>query len=243
MYNLLISLAVALAVAAAVGLGTNFGWVAAAAPGVLALLAAYLLLARRSFKRLEGVFEVAQKELQAQRFDKALQTLQSGFSLAPWQFLVAAQLHSQIGVVLYAVKRDFDASEPHLEKSYVRHWIAQAMRAANRYRKRDLKGMREAFEAAVKASRKEGLLWAAYAWCLEKEGLHAEAVAVMSRAAKANPTDDKVKATLEALQNDRKLKLGKLWAEQWFQLHLERVPPDLYGPGARGARRVIYQRR
>ncbi len=242
MYNLLISLAAGLVVALAIGLGTNVGWVGAVVPGAIAFLASYLVLARRTWKRLEATFEGAQKELQAQRFERAIQTLQGGFALAPWQFLVATQLHSQIGVLHY-IRQDFDAALPHLEKSYSRHWIAQAMLAVSRYRRRDLDRAIKVFEDTVKTSKKEGLAWAVYAWCLEKEGRHDDAVRVMGRAAKANPTDDKVKAALEALQNGKKLKLGKLYGEQWFQFHLERMPPELIGPGARGGRRVVYQRR
>jgi tetratricopeptide (TPR) repeat protein len=242
MYNLLISLAVGLAVALAIGFGTNVGWVGSIVPGAVALVAAYFGLARHTWKRLEAIFEEVQKELQAQRFEKAVQKLQAGFALAPWQFLVASQLHSQLGVLHY-VKQDFDAALPHLEKSYARHWVARAMLAASRYRRRDAAGMRKIFEQAVKASKKEGLLWCAYAFCLEKEGSHDQAIAVMSRAARANPSDEKVKAALQALQNDKRLKLGKLYGEQWFQFHLERMPPELMRGGARGGRRVIYQRR
>jgi tetratricopeptide (TPR) repeat protein len=238
MYNLLVSIAAGIAIGLAVYFGSRLGWAAASAPAALTLVATYLVLARRSWKRLEGVFEAAQKELQGQRFEKAIQTLQGGFAFAPWQFLVATQLHSQIGVLLY-VKQDFDGALPHLEKSYSRHWIARAMLAAMRYRRKDLDGMRRIFEDAVKGSKKEGLLWATYAWCLEKEGRHDEAIAVMGRAAKANPSDDKVSAALQSLQNGKKLKLGKIYGEQWFQFHLERLPPELLG----GGRRVVFQRR
>ncbi len=241
MYNLLISLAAGVLVALAIRFGTNVGWVGSIVPGTLVVVAAYFLLARRIWKRLEKLFDATQKDLVAQRFEKAVQTLQGGFAMAPWQFLVAPQLHSQIGVLLY-VRQDFDAALPHLEKSWERHWVARAMLAISRYRKRDLDGMKKAFEGAVKASKKEGLLWCAYAFCLEKEGRHDEAIAVMSRAASANSSDDKVKNSLQALQNGKKLKLGKLYGEQWFQFHLERIPPELMG-GGRGGRRVVYQRR
>ena len=41
-----------------------------------------------------------------------------------------------------------------------------------------------------------------------------------------------------------KLKLGKLYGEQWFQFHLEAMPPQFVNPGMmRGARRAIYGRR
>lgn len=239
MINLLVSLAAGAAVAAAILLGSSFGWAAAALPGAVAAVAAYLLLSRRTFKKLEALFEEAQREIMAQKFEKAIRTLEGGFALAPWQFLIRTQIHSQIGVLQY-VRQEYDAALPHLEKSFSRHWLARAMLATSRYRRRDLDGAMKVFEAAARANKKEGLVWAVYAWCLDKEGRHDEAVAVMGRAAKANPSDEKVKAVLQSLQNDKKLKLGKIYEEQWFQFHLERMPETM---GPRGGRRVVFQRR
>jgi tetratricopeptide (TPR) repeat protein len=242
MLNLLISLAVGLAVGLAIRFGTEFGWVAAIAPGVVAATAAYLLLARRTWKRLEAIFDTMQRDVQAQKVDRAIQTLERGFVLAPWQFLVAAQLHSNIGILHY-LRRDFDAALPHLEKSFARNWIARGMLAVTRYRQHDLAGMRETFEGAVKAAKKEGVIWSVYAWVLEKEGQHQDAIAVLSRAVAANPSDEKLKGSLQALQNGKKLKLGKVYGEQWFQFHLEAPPPQFVGgPGFRGNRRALYGR-
>jgi predicted Zn-dependent protease len=243
MYNLLISLAAGLAVGIAIKLGTNFGWAAAIFPGVLAAAAAYFVLARRTWKQLEALFDETQRELQAQRVDRAVQVLERGFSLAPWQFLVASQLHSQIGVLLY-VKREFDKAFPHLEKSFSRHWLARAMLAVSRWRRRDVDGMTRTFEGAVKTSKKEGLVWCVYAWLLEKEDRHDDAVKVLSRGAVHNPADEKLKTALQTVQNGKKLKLGKLYGEQWFQFHLEAMPPQFVNPGLmRGSRRAIYGRR
>jgi len=243
MYNLLISLALGLAVTLAVGLGTSVGWVGSIVPGLVALIAAYFVLARRTWKQLEKVFEATQKELLGKRLDKAVQTLQSGFALAPWQFLVASQLHSQIGVLRY-MRKDFEGAQPHLEKSFSRHGVARTMLAVNRYRKRDLEGARKVLGETVKANKKEALAWAAWAWVEEKEGNHDGAISILSRAVKANPSDEKLKAALQALQNDKKLKLGKIFGEQWFQFHLEAMPVQIVTPpGARGGRRAMYQRR
>lgn len=243
MYNLLISLAAGLLVTLAVRFGTNVGWVGSIAPGLLVVAVAYFLLARRTWKQLEAVFGAVQKDLMAQRLDKAVQTLQGGFALAPWQFLVASQLHSQIGVLRY-IREDYDGALPHLEKSFSRHGVARAMLALVRYRKKDLEGMRKAFDRASRDAKKEGLVWAAWAWVEEKEGRHDEAIAILSRGVKANPADDKLKAALQVLQNDKKLKLGKLYGEQWFQFRLEAMPPQVMGPMAGGrGRRVTFQRR
>jgi tetratricopeptide (TPR) repeat protein len=243
MYNLLISLAAGLAVTLAVRFGTNVGWVGSILPGLLALVVSYFLLARRSWKQLEAVMGAVQKDLLAQKFDKAIATLQGGFALAPWQFLVASQLHSQIGVLRY-VRQDFTGALPHLEKSFSRHGIARAMLALTHYRKKDLAGMRKVFEDAAKDNKKEGLVFAAWAWVEEKEGNHDQAIAILARGLKANPSDEKLKSAAQALQNDKRLKLGKLYGEQWFQFHLEQMRPQMMSPaGGRGGRRIVYQRR
>lgn len=243
MYNLAISLLAGLGVALAIRQGTSFGWVGATLPGVIAAGAAYLLLARRSWKRLEAVLEETQRELQGQRFERAIQALERGFSLAPWQFLVRAQLHSQIGVLHYVLK-DFDKALPHLEKSFSRHWVARAMLGVQRWRQRDLAAMERTFEETAAANKKEGLVWCTYAWLLHKEGRRDDAVKVLGRGAAHNPTDEKLKAALQALQNDKKLKLGKIYGDQWYQFHLEQQPAQLFGGGMpRGGRRALYGRR
>lgn len=240
MYNLLISIGIGLAVSIALALGTELGLVAAIFPGVLALAVAYFVLARRTWKKLEVIFETMQREAQAQKFDKAIATLQGGFVLAPWQFLVASQLHSNIGILMY-LRQDLEGALPHLEKSFTRNWIARGMLAVARYRKRDLAGMERVFDEAVKVNKKEGVLWSAYAWILEKEDRHEDAIKLLGRAVAANPSDEKLKGSLQALQNGKKLKLGKLYGQEWFQFMLERPPPEFVGAGFRGGRRAIYR--
>jgi tetratricopeptide (TPR) repeat protein len=242
MINLALSLAIGLALTLAIRLGTEFGWVGSILPGLVGAVAAYLLLARRTTRKLEVLFEAMQRELQGQKFDKAIQTLQGGFALARWQFLVGTQLHSNIGILHY-VRQSFDAALPHLEKSFSRNWIARGMLAASLYRKKDLAGAIRILDAAVKVNKKEGVLWSEYAWILEAEGRHEEAIKVLGRAVAANASDEKLKSSLQALQNGKKLKLGKLYGEQWYQFHLERMPPELMGPSFRGGKRAVYGRR
>lgn len=243
MYNLVISIAAGLVVTLAIRFGTTVGWVGSILPGLVAAVAAYFVLARRTWKQLEALFAEVQRELQAQRIDKAVRVLERGFALAPWQFLVESQVHAQIGVLQY-VKGDTDGALPHLEKSFSRHWLARAMLGAARFRRNDVPGMEAAFEHTVKVSKKEGLAWAAYAWCLEARDRHEDAVKVLGRGVAANPSDEKLKTALQSLQNGKKLKLGKLYGEQWYQFRLEPVPPQFVSPmGMRGSRRAIYGKR
>jgi tetratricopeptide (TPR) repeat protein len=240
MYNLLISLAIGVAISTALAIGTEFGLAAAIFPGLLAASIAYFVLARRTWKQLEVIFATMQRDVQAQKLEKAVQTLERGFVLAPWQFLVAAQLHSNIGILLF-LRKDDEAALPHLEKSFSRNWIARGMLAVLRYRRRDLDGARKILEDAVKASKKEGVLWCLYAWILEKEGRHEDAIGVLGRAVAANASDEKLKTSLQALQNGKRLKLGKLYQQHWFQFRLEQPPPEFAGAGFRGGRRAIYR--
>jgi hypothetical protein len=115
------------------------------------------------------------------------------------------------------------------------------MLAVSRWRKRDIPGMERIFEETLKGrgARKQGLVWCSYAWFLEKEDRHEDAVRVVGRGVSANPSDDKLKAALQALQNAKKLKLGKLYME-WYNFGVE-SPPQMMPPGFRPGRRVTYR--
>jgi tetratricopeptide (TPR) repeat protein len=250
MYNLLISAAAGAAVALAIQLGTSFGWAAAFFPGLVVMTAVYVFIAFRVRKRLELINAEVQKELMARHVEKAVAALQSGFSLGPWQFLAAAQLHASIGMLRY-VTDDLEAALPELEAGLPRTWLARlvnrdwtgrAILAAARYRKKDLAGTWPLLEDAVKVAPKEGLAWSVYAWLLEKEGRHDDAIRVISRGAEAAPNDAKLKESQQALQNGKKLKLWKLYAEQWYQFRLEPPRMDL-DPAAARSRRQMFRKR
>src|SRR5947209_14870779 len=103
MINLALSVAAAVA---AFALCKLFGlpWLASLLPAFAALIGAYIFLARRSLKALEAVMATAQKELMARKVDRAVAALEAAFPLSRWQFLIAGQLHAQIGQLLYIQK-------------------------------------------------------------------------------------------------------------------------------------------
>ena len=211
-----------------------------------------VLMARRVGKRVQDLATRAQKEIaaaqgstdpkQAQaRFDKAIEILTQGFAYQRWQYLIASELHANIGILSY-VKKDFEAAKPHLQQASARGQAgsrAKAMLGCLAYQQKDEAAMRSAFEVAVKAGKKEPIVWATYAWCLDKLDKRDEALKVLARSVEANPSDDKLKASMVALQNEKKLKM-KAYSPEWYQFHLEKPPSDIV-PG--GGRRVIYQRR
>jgi len=251
MYNVLISFGIALALLAAV-LAAGFSPWAAPIPAVIGMLLANFLLARRVGKKVQDLATRAQKEIaaaqgtmdpkqQRARFDKAIETLKEGFQYDKWQFLVASELHSNIGILEY-VRKEFDAARPHLEKAGARGPAgarAKAMLGCLAYTAKDEAGMRAAFEQAVKAGKKEPIVWATYAWCLDKFDKRDDALKVLSRGIEANPSEEKLKASMVALQNEKKFKM-KPYGMEWYQFHLEKPPMDM-GPG--GGRRVVFQRR
>ena len=241
MINLLLSLAAALVTFCAFffsGLAHALGSIF---PAVVAGIVAYILLARRTVKQLEGLMAQVQKELAGRRIEKAIALLEASFPLARWQFLVASQLHGQIGSLLY-IQKKFDEAEPHLKKSFVKMWPARAMLGAQHFRRKEWKQMEDVFDAAIRANKGESLLYAVYAWCEDKRGERKKAIEVLQRGAAQVKSDDRLKTLLTRLQNDKRLKLES-FGEQWWQFWLE-TPPVMQGPGgAFGARQVKWGRR
>ncbi len=240
MFNLLISLG-----AAVVGFLAFFATHVLSAPsaglvGLIAGAVAYFFLARRSLKQLEQVMGEAQKELMAARqgqslnkvrIDAGLAKMKEGFRLGRWQFLVNPQVHAQLGMLYFMLER-YDEARPYLEKSFVRIGLARAMLAILHYQAKQYDQMTKVFEEAVRADKKNGLLWSTYAWCLEKIGQRDKAVEALARAVKENPADEKLKENQKALQNGERLRM-KPYGQEWWSMRLESPPMDFVPAGMR----------
>jgi tetratricopeptide (TPR) repeat protein len=240
MLNLSISLAAGLIVALAIRFGTSVGWVGSIIPGVLAAAIAYVALNLRAQKRLSAIVDSAVAEAQARRFDRAIQVAKGAFAFGPWLFGAHAAVAALIGQ-FHWWKGDTETAVPYLEKAAASQWPARIMLAIARWRRRDVAAMQQVLEGTVKVrtNRKQGLVWCVYAWLLEKENRHEEAVRVLGRGVAANPSDEKLKSALQALQNGKKLKLGKLYME-WYNFGVE-APPQTMPPGFRPGRRATYR--
>ena len=224
MIHLLVSLAAAAAVAAAVLLG-GLPWAAAAAAGLAVLAGVNFLLGKRLNKIIGRLMDQVAQELKQGRMDRAVRLLEGGLRYGRYQFFVASQLKTQIGVIRY-IQRDFAAAFPYLEKAFVRNWVAQGMLAVLYMRRKNKEAMVKTFERAVRYNPKEGLLWNLYAYCLVRTGDRPAAIQVLVRAAKKLPGDERVQANLIHLQNNRKMKM-KNYGELWLQFHLEKTPGTL----------------
>ena len=244
MYNLALALALGIAVTFGVRLA-QFPWIAGIIPGTIAFFTAFVLLGRRVALKVQAISGQAQQELSVQagnqreqkaHVEKAIKILEGALAYANWQFLVAAEIYAQIAMIKYMVK-DYDGAQAAFAKANPRNYMAQAMWAALHYQRKDFAAMQACFETAVKVGKKEGIVWATYAWCLLQNKEKEKALKVMGRAVEANPSDEKLKAGLTALQNDKKLKM-KAYEPMWWQFGLENPPLQM-----QGGRQVRFQRR
>lgn len=244
MYNLLIALAVGVALTLGVKLAGFSIW-AGLVPGTIAFLGSYLFLARRIALKVQGLMSACQAELKGQptsqrdmqqRLERAVRILESGLVYERWQFLVGPEIHAQIGMLQYMGK-DLNGAKAHLSRANSRNYMAKAMEGALHFQRKDFPAMVGAFEAATKSGKKESIVWATYAWCLLQNKEKEKALGVLGRGVEANPTDEKLKASLTSLQNDKKLKM-KPYEPMWWQFGLEAPPLQ-----AMGGRRVQFTRR
>ena len=180
-------------------------------------------LSKRIIAKVEALMQAVSKDLQAQKFEKAIRTLQSGYGLGKWQFFIKPQLQAQIGVIYYLMKED-DNAFSYLKDSFAKHWVAMGMLAILYMKKKDRQAMVATFEKAVKATPKESLLWSLYAYCMMKEGDRDRALEILGNGLKKIPGDDKLIANQTAVSNKEKMKM-RAYGDMWTQFYLEKSPP------------------
>jgi tetratricopeptide (TPR) repeat protein len=193
-------------------------WIAAVA-SVLTFVLLYFLLVRFVMKKIGGLMEVAQHDIQAGRAEKAVKTLQGGFKYAKWQFFIKGQLNAQIGTILY-LKRDFTQAFDYLQKGFVRHWVAMGMLGICYMKRNKSSKMIETFDKACTANKKEPMIWNLYAFCLEKIGQKDKAIDIMEKGLKKTGGNEILQANLEALKMGKKMKM-QAYGDLWYQFHLE----------------------
>jgi tetratricopeptide (TPR) repeat protein len=242
MINLAVSLGLGIVVAVVIRL-FGFPLYAGIIPGTIVFLGAFVVLGRRTFNQIQKLMADVQNELQSippnakerkVRVEKVVKMLEAALPLGRWQFLVEGQIWGQIGSLKYLFD-DNDGAQAAFAKANSRDYYVRAMQGALAFKKKDTAGMTAAFEDAVKHGKKEGLMWATYAWCLLQLKEKDKALKVLARAVEENPNDDKLKGALTALQNDKRLKMSP-WEPAWWQMKLEAPPaqqPMFIGQGRR----------
>jgi tetratricopeptide (TPR) repeat protein len=220
MYNILISLLIGLISGALVAFSPLGLW-GGAVVFLLVTVAAIFFSTRIVMNKVAAIMEIVQKDLQANRPEKAIKVLESALVYAPWQVYLKGQIRSQIGMIHF-LRRDFATAFEFLKEGFIRNWPAMGMLAVTYMKKNKPALMTDAFEKAVAANKKEPMLWNLYAYCLEETDQHGKAVEVMEKGLKKTGGNDILKANLALLREGKKMKM-KEWGELWYQFHLEKT--------------------
>ncbi len=219
MINLLLGLGAALAV---IVLSKLLGiWLAVGIPlGLVAGAALFIWQGRKVQQELEKIFTRAGDLMKKQQFDKAIETMREGYKFSTRQFLVKSSIDGQIGVVQYMRKKNEEA-EPLLVSASMQHYIAKAMLGILQWKRGEKKKAKETFNLALKAGKKESLLYAVYAYVLMEMSERDKAIEVLNKGLSICQGDERLITNRNLLQNGKSLKM-KVYGEQWYQFLLER---------------------
>jgi tetratricopeptide (TPR) repeat protein len=218
-------LAAVVAVALFTGTFLAFDVISGLVVALVGGVAVGVLMLRRTRKPIEAAMKDVEAHMKNQRFEKAIATLEAMKPTARWQPGLASSLEAQVGMIRYAHMREFEAARPNLEKAHPKVWQAWAMLGAAHFKKERWDDMRAVFEKAVKRNKKEAMLWLTYGYCEWRRGQKDHALAVLNRGLKENPSDERLKTQVSALQNGKKVKMPAHDPE-WLALHLERTLPS-----------------
>lgn len=147
------------------------GWWAGFLPGMIAVGVAYFVLARRTGKKVEAIFQQAVAEMQAGRLDGARKVMEAALPLGKEQFLVTSQVHAQLGALDYlegvglvvqkqpkAGAAKLATARAHLEKAWSRDWRSKTMLACLHHREGHVDDAVKVFAAAEGPGKSEPLL-------------------------------------------------------------------------------------
>ena len=221
MYNLLISAGAAVSVLLILMFGFTLVWWGSLMIALLVFMGVFLLFSRITIKKVTVAMETAGKDLQGQRFEKAVRELKDALKYGKWQIYVEGQINAQIGMIYY-MKRDFSNAFPYLEKAFFKNWAAMGMLGICYMKRQKKDKMMATFEKALQWTSKESLFWNLYAYCLVECGETTKAKEVLEKGLKKLPGDTNIKDNLENLLQGKKMKM-RHFGDMWYQFHLESV--------------------
>jgi len=242
MQNLLL----ALALGVVVGLLGGFvggGVLAGILPGLLAAGVAYFLLARRTGKKLEALVNEVQahfasmqgvapprspaeaaalQKRQEALLDEARAILERGFPLAREQFLIAEQIHAQLGTLDY-LERKYTAARAHLEKAWSRNWQAKAMIACIDHRERKRPEAVARMASLTGPGGSDPLFWGLYAWLALEANQRESALQALAQGIKQHDKSAALRQMADDVANKRPVKMAA-FAPGWYQVFPEQTP-------------------
>jgi len=190
--------------------------------GMIIVLAINFFLGKYFLKKLTELFKLVEKDIRSDKPEKAIERLKDGYKYSKWQFLVKEQINSQIGIILYSKKR-FEEALPYLQSRFQKNWLSMAMLATYYYKEKQYDNMKNIMEKAIKNSPKEGFLYTLYAYYLQSINETDKALEVLTQGNKKVPLDEKLEASLEAIKNNKKIKIQN-YGNLWLQLNIEKIP-------------------
>lgn len=236
MYNLLLAVAAAV-VAFLLGFLVS-GWIAGFVPALLALLLVYFLLARRTQRQLEARIAGVAAAMQAGQLDEVRTILRSCLPLGRWQFLVTAQIESQLGQLEYldavrnkmmrqpaAAAQHFAAARTHLARAWSRDWRAHAILAAIHQRDGEVDKAVGILSTSKGPARTEPIFWALYAWILNEAHRRDEALQILGEGLKDNARSTHLRGMQEALSNRKRPDMAE-FGEAWYAFFPDQIPQE-----------------
>jgi tetratricopeptide (TPR) repeat protein len=194
-------------------------------PGIIGMLVVAVLLFRRIGKLVNPFVEEAQRHMQGGRRELALKSLRDALRWERWHPLVAPQLRTQIGLLLYDAG-DVDGAISELQRASSRPWESPAFLGCAHYKKKNDEAMIKAFDKAIKVGDKDGLAYTVYAWCLLARNKKTEAVAVLKKGIEKLPSDERLKGNLELVEGGKKLKVAP-YGDRWARFGLDGSKPGV----------------
>jgi len=217
--NLLAGLGLALLVSVFSWLLNISLWVGIPA-GLVGGAALFIWLGRRVQQKLEAMFVRAGELLKKQKWDEAIRVMKEGYAFSRQQFLVKGSIDGQIGVVQY-LRQKHDEAEPLLKSASTQHYIAKGMLGVLQWKRGEKKAARDTFDLALKAAKKESLLYALYAYVLNEMGDRDRAIQTLNKGLEICKGDERLSSNRSLLQNGKAMKM-KVYGEQWYQFMIER---------------------
>lgn len=241
MINIGISLLAATALAVIMFL-LKVHWALTLPMALIVAFTVFVILSRKVQASLESVMMQMQRDIQANKIDRAIESLLTARdSLKNRQIFVASQINSQIGM-LYYIKKDHEAALPYLEKGFMRHYIARGMLAAVHYKRKEYDKMKEVMDSTLSTNKKESLVYGLYAWFLVQIKEQDKAVEILRKGLQKLPNDEKLVTNLNLLQNNKKMKM-RVYGDMWVQFMLERPPrvQQAPPPHARFSKKAMFR--
>jgi tetratricopeptide (TPR) repeat protein len=196
---------------------------AAIAPGVVVFLVTLVVIFRRIGNGLNPIVEEATRHLQGGRRELALKALRSGLRFATWHPLIEGQLRMQIGALKYA-EGDLDEAVSELSRASKKPWESRGFLGAAHFKKKNDEAMEKAFDDAIKSGEKDGLSFTVYAWCLLQRNKKEKAIEVLKKGVEKLPSDARLKANLELVQEGKKMKVAP-YGDKWAAFMLDGSMP------------------